>query len=103
MGLEIIENERVDVSKFHPSVQALYGDGMPIRTYRTERGTIVRFFGTALPKTEEENQRRLREAWRVQDIIWENIARREAQKNKERSEENDTGIESCRYGTDRAG
>ena len=65
MAATIIENTRVDLSAIHPSLRHLYGDGMPVRTYRTEGGTTVRIFGSCLPETQAERERREAEAWRV--------------------------------------
>lgn len=82
--LEIIQGEPVDVSKVPANLRDDYGDGIPICTYKTASGATVRIFGTALPKTKQENERRIAAAWAMADRIAENIARRayEAQKRE---------------------
>lgn len=56
-----------EMARIHPSLRHLYEGGV-VRTYNVG-GTRVRILGACLPKTPEENQRRLREAWRVADDI----------------------------------
>jgi len=80
--LEIIQGEPVDVTKVPANLRECYGDGVPVCTYRFPSGATVRIFGTALPKTREENERRLAAAWATADRIAENIARREYEKQK---------------------
>lgn len=63
--VEILPNEPIDTSTFHPSIRALMGDGMPVMTMRAPNGAKVVIMGTELPKTKEENDRRWAEAWRV--------------------------------------
>lgn len=75
----IIPSERVSLEKIHPSLRHLYGDGMPIRTYKAPNGATVRFFGTCLADTEEENARRLENAYQVAELIREDIVRRRLQ------------------------
>lgn len=75
----IIPNERVDLEKIHPSLRHLYGDGMPIRTYKAANGATVRYFGTCLADTEEENERRLANAFRVAEMIRDEIVRKKLQ------------------------
>ncbi len=79
-------NERVDLSQIHPSLHKYYGDGIPLKTYRTEGGAIVRIWGANLPKTPEENRRNIDRAFAVANAIADRAALRyaeEAEKQKE--------------------
>ena len=83
VGAVEIPNEPVDLSQIHPSLHKYYGDGMPLKTYRTTDGATVRIWGACLPKTKEENHRNIQRAWQVADQICERAAVRyamEAQK-----------------------
>lgn len=82
-GLTRVPNARVDIEKIHPSLRHLYGNGLPVRTYITEQGTTVRYFGTMLADTEEENTRRLGNAFYTAERIRDEIA---AQKLQEECE-----------------
>lgn len=77
-GTVELPNERVDLSQIHPSLHYLYGDGMPLKTYRTEGGAIVRIWGSALPKTPEENRRNIDRAFAVANEIADRAAIRYA-------------------------
>ncbi len=81
-----LPNERIDLSQIHPSLHYLYGDGMPLKTYCTEGGAIVRILPGALPKTREENRRNIDRAFAVANAIADRAAIRyaeEAQKQQE--------------------
>ncbi len=67
-----------EMERIHPSLRHLYEGGV-VRTYDVG-GTRVRILGAYLPKTQEENQRRLREAWRVADDIARRAGERAYQK-----------------------
>lgn len=77
-GLQIIQNEQVDLEKIHPSLRYLYGNGMPMRTYKTEAGATVRYFGSLLPETDEEQAQRVDAAFEVADRIRTSAAGRRA-------------------------
>lgn len=79
-----IPNEPVDLSQIHPSLHAMYGDGMPLKTYRCANGTIVRIWGGKLPKTPEENRRNYARAWDVANRILDRAAVRYALAEEER-------------------
>lgn len=64
-----LENKAVDLERIHPSLRGLYGNGVPVKVYRTESGATVRIFGACLPETEEEREERLRRAWETADGI----------------------------------
>lgn len=78
VGAVEIPNEPVDLSQIHPSLHHYYGDGMPLKTYRTTDGAIVRIWGACLPKTKEENHQNIQRAWQVADQICERAAVRYA-------------------------
>ena len=78
-GLQIIKNERIDLEAIHPSLRHLYSNGTPIRTYKTEAGATVRFFGSMLPETDNEQKRRLQAAVDVEDRIIASFAGRGGQ------------------------
>lgn len=85
-GTVEIPNERIDLSQIHPSLLKYYGDGMPLKTYRTESGTTVRIWGADLPKTPEENRRNIDRAFAMANAIADRAAIRyaeEAQKQQE--------------------
>lgn len=67
--VEILPNEPLDMSMFHPDIRASLGDGMPLMTMRAPNGAKVVIMGTALPKTKEENARRWAEARAVANSI----------------------------------
>lgn len=77
-----IPSKPVDLSQIHPSLHKYYGDGMPLKTYRTSTGAIVRIWGACLPKTPEENHRNIQRAWQVADQICERAAIRYAQQTE---------------------
>lgn len=77
-GTVELPNERVDLSQIHPSLHKYYGDGMPLKTYRTEGGAIVRILPGALPKTPEENRRNIEHAFAVANAIADRAAIRYA-------------------------
>ena len=79
-----IPNEPVDLSQIHPSLHKYYGDGMPLKTYRTTDGATVRIWGACLPKTPEENHRNIQRAWQVADQICERAAVRYALEEEKR-------------------
>lgn len=84
VGAVEIPNEPVDLSQIHPSLHKYYGDGMPLKTYRTSNGAIVRIFGACLPKTKEENRRNIQRAWEVANRILDRAAVRYALAEEER-------------------
>lgn len=84
VGAVEIPNEPVDLSQIHPSLHKYYGDGMPLKTYRTSNGAIVRIFGACLPKTKEENRRNIQRAWEVANRILDRAAVRYALEEEER-------------------
>ncbi len=65
-----LPNERMDLNGICEKLRPLYGDGMPVMTVKTPCGSIVRFFGTFLPTTEEEQRRRLLQAYAIADEIY---------------------------------
>ncbi len=78
VGAVEIPNEPVDLSRIHPSLHKYYGDGMPLKTYRTAGGAIVRIWGACLPKTKEENRRNIQRTWEVANRILDRAAVRYA-------------------------
>ena len=65
-----LPNERLDLSGICEKLRPLYGDGVPVMTVKTPCGSVVRFFGTFLPRTEEENRQRLLKAYAIADEIY---------------------------------
>lgn len=84
VGAVEIPNEPIDLSQIHPSLHHLYGNGVPLKTYRTAAGSIVRIWGAYLPRTEEENRRNLARAWEVANGILDRAAVRYAQEAESR-------------------
>lgn len=75
--LEKVPSTKADLTNIHESLRAAYGDGMPLETYNAN-GVRVRIFGADLPKTPEENRKRLRKAWAIADAIAARAAERGA-------------------------
>lgn len=73
--LERITCTKADLTDIHESLRAMYGDGMPLRTYNAN-GVRVRVFGADLPSTPEENRKRLRAAYAIADGIAARAAER---------------------------
>lgn len=83
-GAVEIPNVPVDLSQIHPSLHKYYGNGMPLKTYRTSNGATVRIWGACLPKTPEENRRNIARAFAVANEIAERAAVRYAIEEEER-------------------
>lgn len=82
-GIEILPNDPLDMSAFHPSVRETLGDGMPIATMRAPNGVKVIIMGSGLPKTKEENARRIQHAFDVANRIAYNEGRRRWEQMKQ--------------------
>lgn len=93
-GVEYLPNEPLDMSTFHPSVRELLGDGMPIATMRAPNGAKVIFVGSALPKTPEENARRIQHAFDVANRIAYNEGRRRWEQMQAAAREDHNGRET---------